>query len=80
MHPMHGGGKMNQSDQIDTELRRVLDAATELAGGDGDKARTWLQTQPLREFDGKTAEQAVRAGRAADVLRLIEIYGAGPAG
>jgi hypothetical protein len=60
-------------------MRRVLDAAIELTG-DVEKARTWLQTEPLREFDGKTAAEAVLAGRAADVLRLIEIYWAGPAG
>lgn len=70
---------MDQSDRIDAEMRRVLGAATELSE-DVETARTWLQTQPLREFDGKTAAEAVRAGRAADVLRLLEIYWAGPAG
>jgi hypothetical protein len=62
------------------EEAQVLAAVCELTGGDAAKARDWYEREHLPAFDGATAKQLVAAGRAKDVLRLLEIYDAGPAG
>ena len=62
------------------EEARVIAVAAELFGGDSLKAQIWFRSAPLREFEGKTAEAVVRDGRGQDVIRLLEMYEAGPAG
>jgi len=62
------------------DRRRVLDAATALAGGDADRAIQWFEHERLKPFDGFTASELVRAGRADDVLKFMESLEAGPAG
>lgn len=64
----------------ESDEAQVLAAACELVGGDADKARTWYEREPLREFEGLTAREVVARGRAQDVLRLLQMYGAGAAG
>lgn len=59
---------------------QVLAAACALAGGNAQKARTWYEGEPLREFDGATVRELVAAGRAQDVLRLLDMCDAGAAG
>jgi hypothetical protein len=59
---------------------RVLRAAWEVAGQDLGKAIYWYRNEPLAPFSYKTAETLVADGRADDVIRLIESYGAGAAG
>lgn len=62
------------------ETVRVLRAVFDLTGGDMDKAKAWFKNEPLPEFDYKTAETMVAAGKADDVIKLIEMYEAGAAG
>lgn len=58
---------------------RVLERVAQLAG-DMERARQWYFNYPHPEFVGHTAEAAVANGREADVLRLLDMYEAGPAG
>lgn len=55
----------------------VLRAAIALAAGDRQKAMRWYATEELQPFGGKTAAELVKAGRNADILRLLESYEAG---
>lgn len=48
--------------------------------GDLEKAQLWYFDVPLPEFDGQTAELAVANGREVAVLKLLDIYDAGPLG
>lgn len=43
-------------------------------------ATRWYDSQPLREFEGRTAGQVVKAGRAQDVLRLLDLIESGSLG
>ena len=50
------------------EVMRILSIATDLLGGDLDKAVVWFRHQPLAGFDGRTAEELVSAGHSQAVL------------
>jgi uncharacterized protein (DUF2384 family) len=50
------------------EVMRILSVATDLLGGDINKAVVWFRHQPLAGFDGQTAEELVTAGHAQAVL------------
>lgn len=69
------GGSMTVSD----DRKTVMDAATALAG-DPLRADRWFRTQPIPELSGKTAEQLVLEGRAADVLKYIAMLETGSTG
>lgn len=58
---------------------RLLAMATAMTG-DEDRARHLLRSEPLRAFDGQTAEALVRAGRAQDVIDYLQSLAAGSAG
>lgn len=62
------------------ENLRVIRAAYDVSDGDLPKALYWFRTEQLPPFSQKTAEQAVAAGRADDVIRLISSFYAGAAG
>lgn len=72
---MPSGGSMTVSD----DRKTVMDAATALAG-DPVRADRWFRTQPIPELSGKTAEQLVLEGRAADVLKYIAMLETGSTG
>ena len=59
-----------------TDRETVLRAATEL-NTDPAVAFAWYSSEGLSVFEGKTPAQLVAEGRAADVLRYIEMLGAG---
>lgn len=59
---------------------RVLKAAYEVSGDDLPKALHWVRTEQLSALGHKTAEQAVAAGKADDVIRLIGSLHAGASG
>jgi uncharacterized protein (DUF2384 family) len=50
------------------EVMRILSVATDLLGGDLNKAVVWFRHQPLAGFDGQTVEELVSAGHAQAVL------------
>lgn len=58
----------------------VIKAAYDLSGGDLPKSLHWFRTEPLPTFGQRTPEQMVCAGRADDVIRLIDSFHAGAAG
>lgn len=66
---------MKSSDQ-----ERVMDAAANVAGCDFARAQAWYFNEKLTAFGGKTPQQLVADGRAADVLRYLESIVEGPAG
>jgi hypothetical protein len=39
--------------------------------GSTERARHWFKTEPLPGFSGRTAQQLVRAGRAAEVREFV---------
>ena len=59
---------------------RVIKAAYDTSGGDLAKSLRWFRAEPLPAFGERTAEQAVSAGRADDVLRLVDSLHGGAAG
>lgn len=59
-----------------TDRENVLRAATDL-NSDPAVASAWYSGEALSVFDGKTPAQLVAEGRAADLLRYIEMLGAG---
>jgi hypothetical protein len=59
---------------------RVIKAAYDVSGGDLAKSLEWFRTASLPMFGHRTPEQMVSAGRADDVIRLIDSYRAGAAG
>lgn len=62
------------------ENLRVIKAAYDTSGGDLAKSLRWFRTESLPAFGQWTAEQAVSAGRADDVIRLISSLDGGAAG
>ena len=62
------------------ENLRVIKAAYDVSGNDLLRTLIWFRTEPLQVFSQTTAEQAVAAGRADDVVRLIHSLHAGAAG
>lgn len=58
----------------------VIKAAYDASGEDLPKALNWFRTERLSPFGQKTAEEAVAAGKAYDVIRLIDFLNAGAAG
>lgn len=59
---------------------RVIKAAYDTSGGDLAKSLRWFRTASLPAFGQLTAEQAVTADRADDVIRLIDSLRGGAAG
>lgn len=53
------------------EIAKILAYAAELTGDDT-RAVTWFRYQPLQGFESKTAEDLVRAGHAAAVMKHLE--------
>lgn len=62
------------------ENLRVLKAAYDISGGDLEKSLRWFRVEPLPAFGQRTAEQAVSAGQADGVIRLIDSLNGGAAG
>lgn len=62
-----------------TDREGVLRAATDLNSDPAvaSVASAWYSNEALSVFDGRTPAQLVAEGRAADVLRYIEMLGAG---
>lgn len=58
---------------------RVLAAAVAFVG-DRDRANAWYRAQGIAEFNGKTAERLVAEGREGEVLKYLEMLGAGACG
>lgn len=67
------------SETMPADWMRVLAVATAMTG-DEDRARHLLRNEPLPAFDGQTAEELVRAGRAQDVIDYLQSLAAGSAG
>lgn len=68
---------------IQSHLRdnvRVIKAAYDTSGGDLAKSLRWFRAESLPAFGQRTAEQAVSAGQAEKVLRLIDSLYGGAAG
>lgn len=59
---------------------RVMAAAIRAAGGDPSRAQAWYLQEKIVAFSGKTPQQLVAEGRAADLVRYIESLEQGPAG
>ena len=59
---------------------RVIKAAYDTSAGDLAKSLRWFRSEPLSAFGQRTAEQAVSAGQADDVIRLIDSLHGGAAG
>jgi Protein of unknown function (DUF2384) len=62
------------------EVDRVLVAAEMLVGGDRNRAISWFESEPLRDFDGQTPDAIVRQGKAQDVIDYIEAIAGGAPG
>lgn len=62
-----------------TDWDRVLDVATVMTG-DVERAAHLLRQEPLRAFDGQTAQALIQAGRAEDVISYLQSLAAGAAG
>lgn len=67
---------------IQSHLRdpRVIKAAYDISGGNLAKSLRWFRAELLPAFGHRTAEQVVSAGRADDVIRLIDSLHGGAAG
>ena len=68
---------------IQSHLRenlRVIKAAYDASGGDLAKSLRWFRVEQLSAFGQRTAEQPVSAGRADDVIRLIDSLSGGATG
>lgn len=63
--------------QSDTPDAAAIIALVEPRFGSGERARQWFETEALSGFSGKTAQQLVEAGRAAEVRQLIAAIDAG---
>lgn len=64
---------------IPAEWARVLAVATAMTGDEA-RAQHLLRNEKLRAFEGLTAEELVRAGRADDVIGYLHSLAAGSAG
>ncbi|MBY4947675.1 MbcA/ParS/Xre antitoxin family protein [Cupriavidus respiraculi] len=62
------------------EVVRVLTAATDAAEGDRARAIFWFMNTPLADFDYRTPEALVSAGKAQVVIEYIESIKGGAAG
>ncbi len=67
------------SEAAPADWARVMAVATAMTG-DQERAQYLLRNEPLRAFDGRTAEELVRAGRAEDVISYLQSLAAGAAG
>jgi len=59
--------------------RRLLAIATEMTG-DKQRADFLLRTEPLKAFDGKTAETLLKEGRVEAVMAYLESLAGGATG
>lgn len=68
-----------QSDRTQRRLREMLEILNKVAPRFGSDlvAFAWYRSEPLPGFDGMTAMQLLKAGRAADVLDYIDAVDAG---
>lgn len=68
-----------RSDRTQRRLREMLEILNELEPrlGAPPLAYAWYRSAPLPGFDGWTAMQLVRAGRAGEVLESIDAVDAG---
>jgi len=62
-----------------SQWHRLLAIATEMTG-DKQRADFLLRTEPLKAFDGKTAETLLKEGRVEDVMAYLESFASGVAG
>jgi hypothetical protein len=62
------------------EVARVLAAVDLLVDGDRNRAISWFESEPLRDFDGLTAKAIVRQGKAQAVIDYIEAIAGGASG
>lgn len=72
-----------ESNRLQAYMRdalRVICAATDVAGGDVQRALFWYRNAPIDIFSYTTAEQLVSDGRANDVVRYVVSMKAGAAG
>lgn len=58
---------------------RVVAVATAMTGDEA-RALHLLRNEPLRAFEGRTAEELLRAGRADDVIGYLQSLAGGAAG
>jgi hypothetical protein len=56
-----------------TDREKVLTRVSKLLGNDRARAERWYTSEPLAGFDGKTAQDLVRAGHIQAVLIHIEM-------
>lgn len=68
-----------RSDRTQRRLREMLEILNRVEPRFGSDliAYAWLRSQPLAGFDGRTAMQLLREGRAPDVLDYIDAVDAG---
>ena len=62
------------------EVVRVLAAAEQVAGGDRARARFWFMNEPLQDFDFRTPDALVQAGKAQVVIDYIQSIASGATG
>ena len=58
-------------DQALSQVVRILAMVAEMAGGE-DRAAIWFKHQPIPGWEGKTAYDLVRAGKADKVTAYLE--------
>lgn len=68
-----------RSDRTQRRLREMVEILNRVEPRFGSAlvAYAWYRSEPLPGFDGQTAMQLVREGRAAEVLEYIEAVDAG---
>ena len=67
------------SDKTQRRLREMVEVLNKVEPRFGSAllAYAWYRSEPLPGFDGRTAMQLVREGRASDVLDAIDAVDAG---
>lgn len=58
-------------------IARIITQATDMLGGDRDRAIIWFRHQPLSGFEYKTAEDLVEEGHADAVLKHLDMLADG---
>lgn len=67
------------SDRTQRRLREMLEIINKVEPRFGSAlvAYAWVRSEPLPGFDGRTAMQLIREGRADDVLEFVDAVDAG---